>query len=184
MEQEIHRGDVFWIADTQTAVGSEYTKTRPAVIVSNEANNRYSANLEIVWLTTANKKPLPTHVTLYSAPRVSVALCECVTTISKERLREYYCTLKSEEMAHIDRAIRISLGLPEPAEKPEKPEKTESIKESANDLLLSSLRSDYKLLQQKHDALLAQQAVYEKICMAFIPNWTPQAKAAENGSRV
>lgn len=181
MEQEIHRGDVFWIADTQTEVGSEYTKTRPAVIVSNEANNRYSANLEIVWLTTANKKPLPTHVTLYSAPRVSVALCECVTTISKERLREYYCTLKSEEMAHIDRAIRISLGLPEPAEKPEK---TESIEESANDLLLSSLRSDYKLLLKKHDELLAQQAVYEKICMAFIPNWTPQAKAAENGSLV
>lgn len=181
MEKEIHRGDVFWIADTQTEVGSEYAKTRPAVIVSNEANNRYSANLEIVWLTTANKKPLPTHVTLYSAPRVSVALCECVTTISKERLREYYCTLKSEEMAHIDRAIRISLGLPEPSEKPEK---TESLKESANDLLLSSLRSDYKLLLKKHDALLAQQAVYEKICMAFIPNWTPQAKAAENGSRV
>lgn len=181
MEQEIHRGDVFWIADTQTEVGSEYAKTRPAVIVSNEANNRYSANLEIVWLTTANKKPLPTHVTLYSAPRVSVALCECVTTISKERLREYYCTLKSEEMAHIDRAIRISLGLPEPSEKPEK---TEASRNPSDELQISTLRSDYKLLQQKHDELLAQQAVYEKICMAFIPNWTPQEKAAENGSRV
>lgn len=181
MGQEIHRGDVFWIADTQTEVGSEYTKTRPAVIVSNEANNRYSANLEIVWLTTANKKPLPTHVTLYSAPRVSVALCECVTTISKERLREYYCTLTSEEMAHIDRAIRISLGLPEPSEKPEK---TEASGKTLDDLQLFNLRSDYQLLLKKHDALLAQQAVYEKICMAFIPNWTPQSKAAENGSRV
>lgn len=181
MGQEIHRGDVFWIADTQTEVGSEYTKTRPAVIVSNEANNRYSANLEIVWLTTANKKPLPTHVTLYSAPRVSVALCECVTTISKERLLEYYCTLTSEEMAHIDRAIRISLGLPEPAEKPEK---TASSEKTPDDLQLSNLRSDYQLLLKKHDALLAQQAVYEKICMAFIPNWTPHANAAENGSRV
>lgn len=181
MEQEIHRGDVFWIADAQTAVGSEYTKTRPAVIVSNEANNRYSANLEIVWLTTANKKPLPTHVTLYSAPRVSVALCECVTTISKERLLKYYCTLSVEEMAHIDRAIRISLGLPEPAEKPEK---TEASRNPSDELQISTLRSDYQLLLKKHDALLAQQAVYEKICMAFIPNWTPQAKAAENGSRV
>lgn len=181
MGQEIHRGDVFWIADTQTEVGSEYTKTRPAVIVSNEANNRYSANLEIVWLTTANKKPLPTHVTLYSAPRVSVALCECVTTISKERLLEYYCTLTSEEMAHIDRAIRISLGLPEPAGKPEK---TAASEKTPDDLQLSNLRSDYQTLLKKHDALLAQQAVYEKICMAFIPNWTPQSKAAENGSRV
>lgn len=181
MGQEIHRGDVFWIADTQTEVGSEYTKTRPAVIVSNEANNRYSANLEIVWLTTANKKPLPTHVTLYSAPRVSVALCECVTTISKERLLEYYCTLTSEEMAHIDRAIRISLGLPETAEKPEK---TAASEKTPDGLQLSNLRSDYQLLLKKHDALLAQQAVYEKICMAFIPNWTPQSKAAENGSRV
>lgn len=181
MEQEIHRGDVFWIADTQTEVGSEYTKTRPAVIVSNEANNRYSANLEIIWLTTANKKPLPTHVTLYSAPRVSVALCECVTTISKERLREYYCTLKSEEMAHIDRAIRISLGLPEHSEKPEK---TEASRNPSDELQISILRSSYQLLLKKHDELLAQQAVYEKICMAFIPNWTPQAKAAENGSRV
>lgn len=181
MGQEIHRGDVFWIADTQTEVGSEYTKTRPAVIVSNEANNRYSANLEIVWLTTANKKPLPTHVTLYSAPRVSVALCECVTTISKERLREYYCTLTSEEMAHIDRAIRISLGLPETAEKPEK---TAASEKTPDDLQLSNLRSDYQTLLKKHDALLAQQAVYEKICMAFIPNWTPHANAAENGGRV
>lgn len=181
MEQEIHRGDVFWIADTQTEVGSEYTKTRPAVIVSNEANNRYSANLEIVWLTTANKKPLPTHVTLYSAPRVSVALCECVTTISKERLREYYCTLKSEEMAHIDRAIRISLGLPGPSEKSEK---TEASRNPSDELQIFILRSSYQLLLKKHDELLAQQAVYEKICRAFIPNWTPQAKAAENGSRV
>lgn len=181
MGQEIHRGDVFWIADTQTEVGSEYTKTRPAVIVSNEANNRYSANLEIVWLTTANKKPLPTHVTLYSAPRVSVALCECVTTISKERLREYYCTLTSEEMAHIDRAIRISLGLPEPAKKPEK---TAASEKTPDDLQLSNLRRDYQLLLKKHDALLAQQAVYEKICMAFIPNWMPPSKAAENGGRV
>nr|DAH29142.1 MAG TPA: PemK-like protein [Caudoviricetes sp.] len=181
MGQEIHRGDVFWIADTQTEVGSEYAKTRPAVIVSNEANNRYSANLEIVWLTTANKKPLPTHVTLYSAPRVSVALCECVTTISKERLLEYYCTLTSEEMAHIDRAIRISLGLPEPAEKPGK---TASSEKTPDDLQLSNLRSDYQLLLKKHDALLAQQAVYEKICMAFIPNWMPPSKAAENGGRV
>lgn len=181
MGQEIHRGDVFWIADTQTEVGSEYTKTRPAVIVSNEANNRYSANLEIVWLTTANKKPLPTHVTLYSAPRVSVALCECVTTISKERLLEYYCTLTSEEMAHIDRAIRISLGLPEPAEKPGK---NASSEKTPDDLQLSNLRSDYQLLLKKHDALLAQQAVYEKICMAFIPNWMPPSKAAENGGRV
>ena len=161
MGQEIHRGDVFWIADTQTEVGSEYTKTRPAVIVS--------------------KKPLPTHVTLYSAPRVSVALCECVTTISKERLLEYYCTLTSEEMAHIDSAIRISLGLPEPAEKPEK---TASSEKTPDDLQLSNLRSDYQLLLKKHDALLAQQAVYEMICMAFIPNWTPQSKAAENGGRV
>lgn len=181
MGQEIHRGDVFWIADTQTEVGSEYTKTRPAVIVSNEANNRYSANLEIVWLTTANKKPLPTHVTLYSAPPVSVALCECVTTISKERLLEYYCTLTSEEMAHIDRAISISLGLPELAEKPEK---TETSRNPSDELQLSNLRSDYQLLLKKHDALLAQQAVYEKICMAFIPNWMPPAKAAENGSRI
>lgn len=181
MGQEIHRGDVFWIADTQTEVGSEYTKTRPAVIVSNEANNRYSANLEIVWLTTANKKPLPTHVTLYSAPRVSVALCECVTTISKERLLEYYCTLTSEEMAHIDRAIRISLGLPETSEKPKK---TSSSEKTPDDLQLSNLRSDYQLLLKKHDALLAQQAVYEKICMAFIPNWMPPSKAAENGGRV
>ena len=151
------------------------------MIVSNEANNRYSANLEIVWLTTANKKPLPTHVTLYSAPRVSVALCECVTTVSKERLLEYYCTLTSEEMAHIDRAIRISLGLPEPAEKPEK---TVASEKTPDGLQLSNLRSDYQLLLKKHDALLAQQAVYEKICMAFIPNWMPPSKAAENGGRV
>lgn len=62
MELNIHRGDVFYIQGPSYCVGSEMSKTRPAVVVSNEKNNIYAPLVEIVYLTTAEKKPLPTHV--------------------------------------------------------------------------------------------------------------------------
>ena len=72
----IHRGDIFWVRQDYAAVGSEARKNRPAIIVSNDKNDTYSETVEIVYLTTAEKKPMPTHVSIETMGKQSTALCE------------------------------------------------------------------------------------------------------------
>lgn len=82
---EIYRGDIYYIMPFYTVTGSEQRAGRPGVVVSNDINNRHSPNVEIVFLTSQEKKPLPTHVPVMC--RVpSTALCENIQTVSKERL--------------------------------------------------------------------------------------------------
>lgn len=112
----IKRGDIYWIDQSKyrPAVGSVQKPGRPGIVVSNDANNACAPTLEVVYLTGKPKRDLPTHCTIRSAEITSIALCEQVTTISTEQLRDYVGHCTKEEMAEIDRCIAISLGLPEP----------------------------------------------------------------------
>lgn len=80
------------------------------MIVSNDANNKYSPNVEIVFLTSQEKKPLPTHVPVMC--RVpSTALCENIQTVSKDRLSTFIKSCTTKELKNIDNALRVSLGI-------------------------------------------------------------------------
>lgn len=109
---EILRGDIFYIAKhgyTQPQ-GSEQEAGRPAVIVSNNEANKYSRSVSVVYLTTQEKKPLPTHCEVVARTK-STALCEGVTTISKDRLLDYVKSCTEEEMANIDECLMVALGI-------------------------------------------------------------------------
>ena len=114
LDYKIHRGDIFWIRQDSNSVGSEIRKNRPGIIVSNDRNNTYSETVEIVYLTTAEKKPMPTHIVVNAMGKQSTALCECVYTVDKTRLENYYCTLTEEEAKAVDDALLVSLGLVAP----------------------------------------------------------------------
>ena len=109
----IKRGEIYSVTPPENSIGSEQKKTRPAVIVSNDKNNANSNNIEVVYLTTAHKNPLPTHVLIHATGRPSTALCENIHTISVERFGHYIGYCSSFEMRGIDRALRISIGIPE-----------------------------------------------------------------------
>ena len=111
MNFNIRRGDIFYVKRSGYQVGSEQMAGRPAIVVSNDENNRHSETVEIVYLTTAPKTRLPTHVKITSAPRVSTALCEQVTTVSVERLGDYTGRCTRDEMFQIDIAIVNSVGI-------------------------------------------------------------------------
>lgn len=112
-EKQMNRGDIFWIDPhpEKTTLGSVQEPARPAIIVSNQLNNKHSGTLEVVYLTTAEKKDLPTHVTCRSSKQVSTVLCEQITTISKIQVAEYIGTCTDSEMQAIDVAMLISLGI-------------------------------------------------------------------------
>lgn len=108
----IARGDIFYVEKTFEATGSEQRAGRPAVIVSSNTNNKFSPVVEVVYLTTSHtKKRLPTHVPVYSAPRPSVALCEQVHSIDKQRLSSHCGTCTKQELQAINTALLVSFGL-------------------------------------------------------------------------
>lgn len=110
---EILRGDIFMVERSIESSGHEQFGGRPAVIVSNNTGNHFSNCVEVVFLTTAQKKPMPTHVSIIGK-LPSTALCESVTTISKEKLGDYIRSCTDNEMKQIDEAIMVSLGLSSP----------------------------------------------------------------------
>ena len=107
----IERGDIFYVYKNAPTYGSEQMAGRPAIIVSNDKNNQSSETVEVVYLTTQPKTPLPTHVTIRSTSRVSTALCEQITTVSIERLGDYVGKASKAEMANLETAMLVSLDL-------------------------------------------------------------------------
>ena len=160
---KIRRGDIYWIEQSKyrPTVGSMQTPGRPGIVVSNDANNNCSLTFEIVYLTGKPKKDLPTHCTIKSSVKPSIALCEQVTTVSDEQIREYVGTCTPEEMKEVDRCIAISLGLTA-QDKPvtdspffsaeEVNEMAVAITRAERDLAVANARAD--LLQEMYDRLL------------------------------
>ena len=108
---EIRRGEIFYIARGGATNGSEQFADRPAVVVSNDENNKHSGVIEVVYMTTQPKTDLPTHVTVRSTGRLSTVLCEQVSSVSTDRVNNYIGQVSEQEMKNIDIALRISLQL-------------------------------------------------------------------------
>lgn len=118
-EQQYRRGEIYYINNaSKEHVGSEMKKDRPAVIVSCDANNKHSDVLEVVFLTSAPKKDLPTHVTIRSTGRKSEALCEQPTPVSVERINNFVGKASEKEMERLQRFEAGSKQIAEMTGKP------------------------------------------------------------------
>lgn len=120
----MRRGDIYFITRGYDEVGSEQRAGRPAIIVSNDKCNATSNVLEVVYLTTQPKNDLPTHVDIRSTERDSIALCEQINSIFRDRFGDYIGTCSEREMEMIDTALAISLDLGFESAKPDKVEVT------------------------------------------------------------
>lgn len=105
------RGEIYFIKSTYREEGSEQRGDRPAVIVSNDLNNEHSDVVEVVYMTTKPKTDLPTHVFTRSALSPSTVLCEQVHSISTRRIGTWIGKLTKSELAAVDTALAISLGI-------------------------------------------------------------------------
>ena len=101
---KLKRGDVFF-AD----LGN---KCRPYVVVQNDVGNRYSCRTIIVPLTSKIKKKLPTHcVICWGKIRTSAVQCEEIQSVVIDPRWEPIERLPAPIMQHIDRALKIAIGL-------------------------------------------------------------------------
>ena len=111
---EILRGEIY-MADLSPVYGSEQGGVRPVVVIQNNVGNKFSPTVIVVAITSKlHKAKIPTHVELDSScglPLNSIALCEQLRTIDKNRLKEKVGVLPSVFMRSIDNAIMVSLAL-------------------------------------------------------------------------
>jgi mRNA interferase MazF len=106
----VNRGDVWWVS-FDASVGGAIQKTRPAVIVSNDAANSVLNRLVVVPLTSKTLKLYPgqAFVTLNGERRKAMA--DQITTVSKLRLRNLIGSLPAGDLTSIEKAILQHLGI-------------------------------------------------------------------------
>ena len=74
MVNEVKRGDIFYVENELRKAACEQEGIRPAVIIQNDVGNIYSPTVIVTFLTTKNKKMMPTHVHTDATPRPSIAV--------------------------------------------------------------------------------------------------------------
>jgi mRNA interferase MazF len=115
----MRRGDIHSV-DLDPARGSEASKRRPAVVVSNDAANATAARLgrgviTVVPVTSNTERIYPFQVLLPASEtgldRDSKAQAEQVRSISVDRVGDRLGVVPHGIMLDVDEALRLHLGL-------------------------------------------------------------------------
>ena len=111
----VARGDILEV-DLEPAKGSEMAKTRPCLVVSNNAANQSSPLVTIVAITSQPpRKPYPFMVEIPATakmPKKSWVNVGHLRTIDRQRLTGKYLTsLDSATMRKVDTALKKQLGI-------------------------------------------------------------------------
>ncbi len=105
------RGEVWWV-EFDPSVGSEIRKTRPAVIVSNDAANRNLLRVVVVPITSNTDRQYPGEALVTLSEKPGKAMADQIMAADKSRLKNKICTLSKADMLAVENAILVHLGMP------------------------------------------------------------------------
>jgi mRNA interferase MazF len=108
------RGEIY-IVDLSPTIGSEISKTRPVLIISNDINNKYASCVTILPITSKVDKIYPFEVLISENEsglrHKSKVKANQIRTIDKSRLIKKISELNINKMDEINSAVKIHLDM-------------------------------------------------------------------------
>ena len=87
-------------------------KTKPAIIVSNDAANRNLSRVVVIPITSNAGRQYPGEALVTIAGKPGKAMADQIMTADKTRLKSQLDTLSKADMLEKENAIRVHLGMP------------------------------------------------------------------------
>ncbi|MBM3267613.1 MAG: type II toxin-antitoxin system PemK/MazF family toxin [Candidatus Sericytochromatia bacterium] len=104
------KGEVWWVA-FDPSLGGEIKKTRPAVIVSNNAANSALNLVVVVPLTSQTARVYPGEALVTVGGQPAKAMADQIMAASKLRLRSRMDVLSPQDLRSVEDAILLHLGI-------------------------------------------------------------------------
>jgi len=104
------RGEV-WLVTFDGSAGGEIQKTRPAVIISNDAANALINRIQLVPISSRTERLYPSEALVVVNGEQRKVMADQITTAAKQRLRRRLAMITTEDMTAIARTVELQLGL-------------------------------------------------------------------------
>jgi len=104
------RCEVWWV-NFDPSIGGEIKKKRPAVIISNDASNKFLNRVQVVPLTSRTERIYPSEAVVVFQGEERKAMADQLATVSKARLFRRAGILSQEDMHKIEEAIKVQLDI-------------------------------------------------------------------------
>lgn len=106
----MNRGEVWWV-QFDPSIGSEIRKRRPGIILSISVANQHLSRVVVVPITSNVDRVYPSEALISVTGKAAKAMADQIMAADKSRLDGRMATLSREDLAAVEQAVKLHLGM-------------------------------------------------------------------------